>query len=67
MLLTDKNSIEDVTTKDIDNFCYAPTRQEDLWKVEMVKELIDVRDDQKVVTDFTREELDDILEHLCID
>ena len=65
--MTDKNSIEDITTEDIDNVCYAPTKHEDLWKVAMVKELIEVRADQKVVTDFTKEELDEILEYLCID
>ena len=67
LLLTDKNSIEDISNQDIDNFCYAPTKQEDLWKVDMVKELIEVRADQKEVTNFTEEELDEILEYLCID
>ena len=36
-------------------------------KFDMVKELINVRDEQYEVPDFSREELDDILEHLCID
>ena len=67
LLLTDKYKIEDITIQDIDNFCYAPARQEDLWKIDMVKELINVRDEQYEVPDFSREELDDILEHLCID
>ena len=67
LLLTDKNRIEDITTQDLDNFCYAPTRPEDLWKIEMVKELIDVRAEKYEVSEFAWEELDEILEHLCID
>ena len=67
LMLTDKHKIEDITIKDIDDFCYAPARQEDLWKIDMVKELIEVRAEQFDVPDFSREELDDILEHLCID
>ena len=66
-MLTDKHKIEDITIQDIDNFCYAPARQEDLCKIDMVKELIEVRAEQFDVPDFSREELDDILEHLCID
>ena len=48
-MLTDKHKIEDITIQDIDNFCYAPARQEDLWKIDMVKELIEVRAEQFVV------------------
>ena len=67
LLLTDKYRIEDITVQDIDNYCYAPAKDEDLWKFDIVKELIEVRADQCVIEDFSSEELDDILEHLCID
>ena len=67
LLLTEKTKIEDITIQDIDNYCYAPARQEDLWKIDMVKELVEVRADQYEVPDSSREELDEILENLCID
>ena len=38
-----------------------------ILKIAMVKELIEVRADQYEVPDFSREELDEILENLCID
>ena len=64
LLLTEKTKIEDITIQDIDNYCYAPARQEDLWKIDMVKELVEVRADQYEVPDFSREELDEILKNL---
>ena len=65
MLLLGKHTINDVRPGDIDNYEYAPTSTEDEWKVVMVKELIDVRADSASIEGFSKDELDEILEHLC--
>ena len=44
MLLTGKNNIEQVKKLDVADIVYAPDIQEDLWKIQMVLDLIDVRD-----------------------
>ena len=66
MLLLDKHTIDEVKSKDIDNFEYAPVLPNNAWKINMVKELIEVRENQASIENFSTEELEEILEHLCI-
>ena len=66
MLLTGKDKIEDVfdNNTDIEYFKLS----EDLnWKIDIIKELIDVLHGEKEVSQFDRTELEKILEHLCVD
>ena len=65
MLLLGKVNIDAIKIRDIENFDYAEVLPENKWKVDMVKEIIETRADQFNVENFTEEELDDILEHLC--
>ena len=65
MLLLGKVSIDDIRQKDIDNFEYSPVLPENQWKVDMVKEIIDVQADQLNVEKFSREELQEMMEYLC--
>ena len=65
MLLTGKDNIEEVKEMDVADVDYAPVIQEDLWKIQMVMELIDVRDGQLKLDNFSNEELEDTLEFLC--
>ena len=65
MLLLGKVNIDAIKITDIENFEYAAVLPENKWKVDMVKEIIETRADQFNVENFTEEELDDILEHLC--
>ena len=44
MLLTGKDTIEEIKERDVLDVDYAPVNQEDLWKIKMVMEIIDVRD-----------------------
>ena len=65
MLLTGKDNIEQVKELDVADVDYAPVIQEDLWKIRMVMELIDVRDGQLQLDNLSNEELEDTLEYLC--
>ena len=65
MLLLGKVSIDDIRLKDIDNFEYSPVLPENQWKVNMVKEITDVQADQLNVENFSRQELEEIMEYLC--
>ena len=51
---------------DINEFEYAPVMPDDVWKVDMVKELIEVRAKQATIENFSDDELEEILEYLCI-
>ena len=63
MLLTGKDNIEQVKELDVVDVDYAPVIQEDLWKIQMVMELIDVRDGQLQLENFSIEELEETLEY----
>ena len=61
-LLTGKDRVEDLKESDITRYGYAPVES---WKFSMVQELIDIREGKLEVEQFSKEELDEILEHLC--
>ena len=65
MLFTGKDSIDKIKEKDVIDADYAPINEEDLWKIKMVMEVIDVRDGQLQLENFSKEEIDDTLEYLC--
>ena len=67
MLLFIKNNIDDVVEKDIIEYNYAPVEEKDEWKIQMVKELIDVKNDEIQIENITKEEADLIKEFLCTD
>ena len=65
LMLTDKHNIEDVTKDDLQKLEYAPIDENDKWKVNIIKEITDIKFNKLIVEDFTTEELDDILEYVC--
>ena len=66
MLILGKVNTSDISAKDIENFEYVAVKPEDQWKVKMVQEIIEARENQVNIEHFETEELDDILEYLCI-
>ena len=66
MLQTDKLSVDQLNKDDISSLSYHPTSPENIWKDSMVKELIQVRDNQLDIEGFDSEELNAILEHICV-
>ena len=65
MLLTGKNRIEDLEALNED-FEYHTVDDDEKWKIDLVKELIDVRHDELTVEGLDMDELEEILEYLCI-
>ena len=65
LLLVGKHTIEEISIKDLDRYEYCPVQPGDEWKVDMVRELIEVRENNLNVEHFTAEELEEVLEHLC--
>jgi hypothetical protein len=65
MLLTGKNRIEDLEALNED-FEYHTVDDDEKWKIDLVKELIDVRHDELTVEGLDMDELQEILEYLCI-
>ena len=65
LLLTDKSNVDDLKINDVKTLIYSPVKNENLWKIDIVRELIDVKAGQKHVEDFSEEELQNILEYIC--
>ena len=64
MILSEKNRIEDLKAGNVD-FAYHTAIEDDEWKINFVKELIDVRNDHLDVAGMDSDELEEILEYLC--
>ena len=64
MLLTGNNTIEDLKACKVD-FDYHTVEKCDEWKIKLVKELIDVQQDDLTVEGLEQAELDEILDYLC--
>ena len=61
MLLADKDSIEDVKKGDVDKIEYHKLDENEVWKVEAIKEIINVKSGILEVPGFELEELQEIL------
>ena len=65
MLLFDKNSIDDIKEKDILEFVYAPVENNDEWKIQMIRELIHVRNTGLEIENVSNDEVELMIEYLC--
>ena len=67
MLLCDKSSISDIYSSNIDNLSYREIPQEEAWRIETIKELIEIKTDpDNLLPNFPKEEIEEILSLLCV-
>ena len=67
LLLSDENSIEELCKEDLKQLKYEQIDENDVWKVKMINEITDIKFEKLEVENFSVEELDEILFHLCTD
>ena len=60
-----KDSIESISAKDIENIEFDEISNDDLWRVEGIEELIDVKFGQLNVDGFSDDEFNEILHYAC--
>ena len=65
MLLVGKTSVSKVRKEDAEKIKYFPIDKKDCWKVDTIKELINVRNGQLEIPGFEKHELDEVLNYLC--
>ena len=65
MLLVGKTSVESITKADGNNVEYFPIKQNDKWKVELIREVIEAKNKTLDIDNFQKEELQTILTDLC--
>ena len=66
LLQTNKLSVDELKKDDISSIKYHPTLADDKWKETLILEILDVRDNQLEVDGFSYEELNEIVEHICV-
>ena len=64
MLLTEKNRICELKAGNVD-FAYHKINEADEWKIDFIKEIIDVKNDNLNVAGMELDEIEEILEYLC--
>ena len=63
---TEKCSISDLVKRDIQGIRYHPLLDENQWKENLIKELIDINEEMVVVDEFDNEETTELLHFLCV-
>ena len=61
-----KHSIPAVQNSEVD-IEYHKLGEDQLWKVDMLKEIVDALNDKITIDGITRDELNEVLEYLCTD
>ena len=62
MLMVNKDSIEEVKPEDLSAQIYVSPPTDQSWRIEMAKEIIEIKNRKLHVPTFTQAELDTILE-----
>ena len=66
LLQTDKTSVDQLVKTDISGLQYHPTLPSDKWKEGLVKEILDLRSNKLEINGFDDDELECILENICV-
>ena len=66
MLLLEKTSIDELKPSDANEIKYFPVPDSESWKIDIINEITDIKFGIKSLHDFPHEELDAILNNLCI-
>ena len=61
LALTNKSKVEDITTNDIDNIVYEEMPEGNEWRIDLIKEVTDIKFGQLELDGFTHEECEEIL------
>ena len=64
MILAGVNRIDDLEAAKVD-FDYHPVNGGDEWRIDFVRELVDVQNDELRVEGLARKDAEEILEYLC--
>jgi len=65
MLLVNKNCVDELNASDANNIVYAKIPENEEWRVELVKEITDIKFGEKHLDNFPQEELNELLKYAC--
>ena len=64
--LTRKSKVEDITCEDIENIEYAEISDENMWRVNIIREITNKKFNQLEINGFSEEECEEILQYACV-
>ena len=64
MLLVGKSSVEDVKKEDVEKIEYFTVDETDVWRIDIIKEIINVKSSNLDISNFELEEIEEILTDL---
>ena len=65
MLMVNKNDIRELSPSDATDIIYMPVPQEEKWKVDMTKEITDIKFGKQLLENFPHDDLQKILDFIC--
>ena len=65
LLLTEKDTIDELSKADVTSLQYQEADPKNKWKINMIKEITDIKFDQLEVENFSKDKLEEILSFLC--
>ena len=66
LLLTSKDDISDISHSDIREMQYKPAPDHEVWRINMLKELIDVKWGDLAIQHLEDTEINEIIDELCV-
>ena len=66
MLHCDSTSVVDIKCDDVDKLVYADLPMTEEWRVNIIRELMQTRRDDIEVPGFSKDDISDILNSVCI-
>ena len=65
-MLTNKSNVHELEPNDAISLNYNQISDDEKWKIPIIQELIEMKNENLDVENFRKQELDEILEHLCV-
>ena len=65
LLLTEKSTVDDLMKSDVYSMKYNPTGDDDLWKEQLLDEILLLRDGAMTIENLDHNEIKDIINDIC--
>ena len=66
LLMTDKASIHHLVPDDVVNMRYHQIEESEVWKISIIEEIIEIKNRNMQRIDFSSDEMEELLEYLCV-
>ena len=66
MIFLNKDTIKEISILDVNSIKYSPVSDENKWKISCVKDLIETLQGDMTIDNFSKKEVKEMLDDLCI-